>query len=321
MTERYARQTMLVEIGKAGQAKLAAARVLVVGAGGLGSTVIQGLAGAGVGNLAIVDHDVVEESNLHRQPLFSMAAIGNNKAECAAKWVRAYNPAVAVSAHRFRLDPANAPALLAGVDLVVDAADAIAVTYTLSDLCKARAMPMISASVIGMSGYAGGFCGGGADYRAVFPDLPQQGQTCASAGVLGPAVAVLGAIQAQMVLAVLLGLEPSPLGRMVTVDMKTWRFGGFSFASAKAPSDPVFAFIAASQLCRSDVVIELRSREEAPEPATADALRLPPDQLANWQPPANGRVVLCCRSGLRAWRGAKLLAKRGANNLVLLANG
>ena len=230
MNDRYARQTVLPEIGAAGQAKLAAASVLVVGAGGLGCPVLQYLAGAGVGRLTIVDHDTIEETNLHRQVLYRMADIGRSKAEVAAEVLRGFNPEIAVTVVVERLTPQNAPALVAAADLVVDAADSFAVSYILSDICFAAAKPLISASVIGTTGYAGAFCGGGPSYRAVFPDVSVDGGTCASVGVLGTAVAVLGSLQAHLALHLLLGLEPGALGRVVTFDARRLAFGGFGFA-------------------------------------------------------------------------------------------
>ena len=199
---------------------------------------------------------------------------------------------------------------------MVDAADSFAVTYTLSDLCIAAGKPLISASVIGRAGYVGGFCGPAPSYRAVFPDLPRQAASCTSAGVLGPAVAALGAMQAQMALSVPIGLEPSPLGRMVTLDMANWQCGGFAFAGAEEM--PGFSFVAASQITSLDTVIDLRPKGSVW--ALPTALVLAPEALDNWRIPA-GRVVLCCASGLRAWRGAKVLTSRGAKELALLADG
>lgn len=316
---RYARQEILPEVGLAGQARLAAARVLVVGAGGLGATLIPALAGAGVGHLRIADPDRVEESNLHRQTLFRMADIGQPKADCAARAVLALNPDVRAEAVRARFDPDTAEALLAGVDLALDAADSHAASYTLSDACAARGLPMVSASVLGLAGHVGGFCGGGPSYRALFPDLPQSGATCATAGVLGPVVASLGAVQAQMALAVLLGLKPSPLGQLLRIDLRDWRLSQFRFDAAPEPQRR-FPFIGAAGVTAADQVVELRDEAEAPTPAIPGARRILPEALPGWQP-APGRVVLCCRSGLRAWRAAEALAARGFTDLALLAAG
>src|SRR6185437_15986105 len=208
MTDRYTRQSILPEVGAAGQARLRAARVLVIGAGGLGSAVLQYLAVAGVGRLIIVDHDRVEESNLHRQPIYRMGDIGALKAQAARQALVAANPEVGVEAVCERLTPSNAARLIAEADLVVDAADSFAVTYVVNDVCLRVGKPLISASVLGLSGYVGAFCGGAPSYRAVFPDMPRQAGSCATAGVLGTAVGVMGTLQAHMVLSSVLDLKP-----------------------------------------------------------------------------------------------------------------
>ncbi len=313
---RYTRQIQLPEVGPSGQAKLAHARVLVVGAGGLGCTVIPALAAAGIGQLTLIDPDLIELTNLHRQTLYTMADIGTPKATTAARRVEMLNPDCRPTPLVARLDPANAPSLIAAADVIVDAADSFAVTYTLSDLCLAAGKPLISASIIGQSGYAGGFCGTAPSYRAVFPDLPAQAASCATAGVLGPVVAAVGAVQAQMILAQLLGLEPSPMGRVVTLDLASWRLGGFSFAGAL--ESPGFGFVAAAQITPDDTVIDLRPAGSV-QPLTG-AQTVAPADLEMWPIPP-GRVVLCCAAGLRAWRGAQVLAARGAASLALLADG
>src|SRR5262249_50765514 len=195
------------------------------------------------GRLIVVDHDRVEESNLHRQPLYGMADIGKLKAPAACAIVQRFNPGIEVEAVPERLTPQNAPRLVASADLVVDAADSFAVTYMLSDACLAAVKPLVSASVIGMTGYAGAFCGGAPSYRAVFPDVSVDGGTCASVGVLGTAVAILGSLQAHLALHVLLELEPTVLGRVVTFDAKRLAFGGFAFTGSPEP-DRYVPFIA-----------------------------------------------------------------------------
>jgi sulfur-carrier protein adenylyltransferase/sulfurtransferase len=290
VSERYARQTVLPEVGAAGQARLAAASVVVVGAGGLGCPVLQYLAGAGVGRLTIVDHDRIEETNLHRQPLYTMADIGTLKAEAAATALRRFNPGIAVDTLAERLTPQNAAALVAGADLVVDAADSFAVTYVLSDACLAAAKPLVSASVIGMTGYVGVFCGGGPSYRAVFPDVAVDGGTCATVGVLGTAVATLGSLQAHLALHLLLGLEPSALGRVITFDARRLGFGGFGFAGSPEPEQFV-PFIAPASVTADDLVVDLRSLEEAPQSPFAGARRLDVDHVATLlaEPTPQGR--------------------------------
>jgi sulfur-carrier protein adenylyltransferase/sulfurtransferase len=322
MSERYARQMVLSEVGAAGQAKLAAASVLVVGAGGLGCPVLQYLAGAGVGRLTIVDHDKVEETNLHRQPLYAMADIGKPKAMAAAAALGRYNPAIEAAAIVERLTPQNAPALVAEADLVIDAADSFAVSYILSDACLAAAKPLISASVIGMTGYVGAFCGGAPSYRAVFPDVSVDGGTCASVGVLGTAVAVLGSLQAHLALHLLLGLEPTVLGRVVSFDARRLAFGGFGFAGTPEPERFV-PFIAPASVTADDVVVDLRSLDEAPQSPFAGARRLDVDSIVTLaaEPSSSRRIVLCCRSGQRALAAADRLREKGLVDLALVALG
>ncbi len=319
MTGRYMRQTVLPEVGPEGQAKLARASVLVVGAGGLGCPVVHYLAGAGVGRLTIFDHDVVEEPNLHRQPLYAMADIGKPKAEVAGERLRAFNPEIAVEAIVERLTPQNAGRLVTEADVIVDAADSFAVTYMLSDACYTAAKPLVSASVLGLTGYAGAFCGGGPSYRAVFPDVSIDGGTCATVGVLGTAVAVLGSLQAHLALHLLLGLEPSVLGRVITVDARMLAFGGFAFAGAPEP-ERALPFIAPEQVAPGDVVVDLRGLDEAPVSPFAGARRLDVDTIDRLEG-TDARIVLACRSGQRSLMAADRLRQRGFTNVALVALG
>ncbi len=319
--DRYARQTILGEVGPAGQAKLAAASVLVVGAGGLGCPVLQYLVGAGVGRIMVVDHDTVEATNLHRQPLYRMSDIGRPKVEAARDALLGFNPEVRLDTVVERLTPQNVGRLVADADIVVDSADSFAVTYMLSDACQAVDRPLVSASVIGMTGYAGAFCGSGPSYRAVFPEVSVDGGTCDTVGVLGTAVAVLGGLQAHLALHLLLGLEPSVLGRVVTFDAKRLAFGGFGFAGSPEP-DAVVPFIAPDAVTKDDLVVDLRGLEEAPVSPFPGARRLVVDtveELVAEQPA--GRIVLACRSGQRALMAADRLRERGLSNLALVALG
>ncbi|MEO1948517.1 HesA/MoeB/ThiF family protein [Thioclava sp.] len=314
---RYARQMILPEIGAAGQATLAAAHVVVIGAGGLGCPVLQYLAGAGVGRLTIFDPDTVEESNLHRQPLYRMADLGRPKAEAARDALRALNPQIAVEAHVEAVGPRRAETIATEADLVIDAADSFAVSYILSDACLRAQTPLISASVLGQTGYVGGFCAWAPSLRAVFPDLPASGASCATAGVLGPVVGVIGALQAQIALRVLLGADPPALGRMLTADLAELRFGAFSFLGTPEPERPL-PFVSVEMLSEGDLVVDLRGEDEAPKPICAAAVRLSGSELAALEPASGQRVVLCCASGLRAWQAARNLQIRCAGAEVEL---
>lgn len=313
---RYERQIVLPEVGAEGQERLRAAHVLVVGAGGLAVPVLQYLAGAGVGCLTLVDGDHVEEGNLHRQPLYRMADLGAPKVHAAAAALRALNPEVEIRPMVAWLDPESAPALVDAAELVLDCADTFAASLTLSDACRAAGKPLVTASALGLQGYVAGVCGGAPSLRAIFPDLPGSAPTCSSAGILGPVVAMMGTMQAQMALSVLLDLSPSPLGQMLVWDAARWRMVDFRFDDAPEPAAPL-PFIAASAIRPGDLVIDLRS--EAPKPFRADALHMSSDALPDLGvAPGTERVVLACRTGLRAHNCAVALRARWQGDIALL---
>ncbi len=319
---RYARQICLPEVGNAGQAAIQAAHVLVVGVGGLGAPALQYLVAAGVGRLTLVDDDVVSLSNLHRQTLFREADVGKAKAFVAAQTLRALNNDCVIEAIEIALDPSNAMTFIEQSTLVLDCADSFATTYILSDRCKALGVPLISASVLGLAGYVGGFCHTAPSLRAVFPDLPDRAATCATAGVMGPVVGMIGAAQAQMALAYMVGQTPSPLGQIIRFDMQNFRSSGFRFDTAPDPAADL-TFIAVSEVTGCDFVIELRDAKEAVTPVTVDARRLTVAQFADQRltPAANQRAVFACRSGLRAWQAATHLRSYWDGDITLIAMG
>ncbi|GAA6160543.1 hypothetical protein NBRC116589_27170 [Ruegeria sp. HU-ET01832] len=315
---RYARQTILPEVGAEGQARLSAAHVLVVGAGGLAAPVLPLLAGAGVGRITVMDGDTVDLSNLHRQTLFTQADCGRPKADVAAERCRSLNSEIDVGALKQALTNLNAPNMVAQADVILDCADSYAASYILSDTCLAQGKPLISASVLGLSGYVGGFCGGAPSLRAVFPDAPDSGASCATAGVLGPVVGTIGAMQAQMALNLILGISPSPLGQMVQYDARTLRTSTFRFDNAPEPNS-CFRFVSASQLSTKDQIVELRDEAEAAIPAHPNAQRVSPENLRVIDPKQGKRLALCCATGLRAWRAAEQIQPDWPGEIVLVA--
>jgi molybdopterin/thiamine biosynthesis adenylyltransferase len=315
---RYERQQILPEVGAVGQGRLRAARVLVVGAGGLSATVLPLLAAAGVGRITLVDGDRVEPSNLHRQTLFTEDDFGRPKADAAAERCRKLNREVTIVPWRRALTPENAEDLIKPSDLVLDCADSYAVSYTLSDICASHRVPLISASVLGVSGYVGGFCGTAPSLRAVFPSAPESAASCATAGVMGPVVAMLGAAQAQMAMAVILALEPSPLGQVLSFDMRTYRTSGFRFDGAEEPQ-AFFPFVARCELSAADEIVDLRPEEETSDLIHRAARRIAPDALTDTLEPGDRRLVLACASGLRAWRAAETLQHIWPGEIVLVA--
>jgi len=325
--DRYERQMMLPEIGEIGQRRLGDARVLVIGAGGLGAPVLQYLAGAGIGHITIVDPDKIERSNLHRQPLFGETNLGQPKAETARSILLNLNKDISITAHVVALDPDNVADLTRNMDVVLDCADSFAVTYTLSDHCFDMNIPMISASVLSANGYVGGFCGGAPSVRAVFPDLPSSLESCATAGVMGPVVGLLGALQAQMCMTYLLAIEPSPLsplGKLVSVDALKFSFGGFRFDNAPEPNEACYRFISSDAITAEDFVIELRGDDEAAQPIIPGAKRILITDFETVRPQPHAgapRAVLVCHSGLRAWHAAHNLRSWWDGPVALVAAG
>ena len=320
--ERYQRQVQLERVGETGQRKLAQARVLVVGAGGLSATLLPILAASGVGSIKIYDADVIELSNLHRQILFRMPDIGHYKAMTAQLHLQALNPDIRIEAYAESINKKNASEALQDVDVVVDAADRFQVTYLLSDICHQRQIPLVSASVLEEHGYVGAFCGQSApSYRAIFPELPKHMQSCQSAGVLASTVATLASLQAHMVLNIILEQIPSALGQMLNLDLATWHMQSFRFDHAPEPEDQ-WLWLELDEINNEDYVIELRNDIEQPLPVyptvqrhTLDALKNHPLQLRFDQ-----RIVCICQSGVRAQQARLLLKQQGYTQVAICSS-
>ncbi|MCY1670549.1 HesA/MoeB/ThiF family protein [Novosphingobium sp. SL115] len=206
---RFARHIVLPEVGAVGQAKLAAAHVVLVGMGGVGSPALQYLAGAGVGKLTLIDDDVVEASNLQRQTIYTEADIGTPKAEAAAAWVARFDPLLEVDAHVIRIGQDNAAALIAGADLVLDGCDNFATRLAVSDAAVQTGVAVVSVALGRFQGQVANFAGhrpGHACYRCFVGDAfdAEDCDTCADQGVLGAMVGTMGAFGAMAALRVLL---------------------------------------------------------------------------------------------------------------------
>ncbi|NNE30561.1 MAG: hypothetical protein HKN16_13055 [Saprospiraceae bacterium] len=206
---RYSRQTILKEFGQEGQEKLAASKVLVIGAGGLGGPVLSYLAGAGVGGLGVIDGDEVEISNLHRQVHFRMEDIGKNKARVSKNFLLALNPDIEVKAYPEHLMSANALEIFQEYDIAVDCSDNFPTRYLVNDACVLSNKPMVYGAINQFEGQVSVFnFDGGPNYRDLFPEPPKPGMvpSCAEAGVLGVLPGIIGSMQANEVIKMITGI-------------------------------------------------------------------------------------------------------------------
>lgn len=227
--ERYGRHLLADGFGEAGQRRLLAGAVLVVGAGGLGSAVLATLAAAGVGRLGIVEFDTVSLSNLQRQLLYTTADLGRPKIEAAAERLAALNPAVRIDRHPVRLDDGNAAGLVEGFDLAVDCTDNFEARYALDRACAARGVPMVYGSAQGAGGQVSVFHAGGAGgYADLYPERPPEATPGRPVGVLAPLPGIVGSLQAMEAVKLLTGFGEPLVGRLLTIDARTMEFSLFN---------------------------------------------------------------------------------------------
>lgn len=232
--ERYARHIVLREVGGPGQARLQQARVLVIGAGGLGSPALLYLAGAGVGTLGVVDDDLVSLSNLQRQVIHATEDVGMQKTASAASAIAKLNPHVKVETHAKRIDASNALTLISAYDIVLDGSDNFATRYLVSDACYLAKRPLITsalgtfdATLTTIRAHENNTKGGpNPTYRCLFPEPPPDGSlpTCSQAGILGALAGVAGSLAALEVIRAIVGFGESLVGRLLMIDARSMRF-------------------------------------------------------------------------------------------------
>ncbi|PRZ17695.1 molybdopterin-synthase adenylyltransferase MoeB [Nesterenkonia sandarakina] len=234
--ERFQRHFSLDGFGIEAQAKLLNSRVVVVGAGGLGAPILTYLAAAGVGTIDVIDHDVVDRSNLHRQVIHSEASIGEPKTASAAAVMRGLHPEIVINEHREPITAANALELIDGADIVVDGSDNFTTRYVVADACEIADKPMVSGSILRFAGQVSLFWASrGPTYRDLYPEAPDAGEvpTCAQAGVLGVLPGVIGSIMATETIKFLTGIGETLLGRVLIYDAL-----GASFREISLHPDP-----------------------------------------------------------------------------------
>ena len=351
---RYARHLSLPEVGAAGQARLKASSVLLVGAGGLGSPAALYLAAAGVGRLGIIDGDAVDASNLQRQILHGESDLGRRKTDSAKDRLREINPLVTVETFDERLTGKNAERILCRYDLVLNGADNFTTRYLVSDACVLLGKPHVHGAVYRFDGEATLFPPGGPCYRCLHPSPPALGESpsCAEAGVLGVLPGIIGTIQAAEALKWLLGIGASLAGRLLLLDALSMRFREIRIArrpdcSSCGDSPTIHALADLPDGCLSEgttnkmneiTAVQLKARMDAGDEFLLIDVREPDEwaighiegaelvplatiaaRSVDWDPDVD--IVLMCRSGKRSGDALAFLAQRGFTRLTNLAGG
>lgn len=354
--KRYNRHLLLPDVGVAGQLRLKKARVLVVGAGGLGSPALQYLAAAGIGHLGIVDFDKVEESNLQRQTLFTTDDIGKLKVHCAADRLAKMNPEIEITVYDERLTTKNALTIFRDYEVILDGTDNFATRYLINDACVLLNKPLVYGALFRFSGQVSVFnLGGmGPTYRCLFPDppSPESAPDCATAGVLGVLPGIIGTLQATEVIKIILQLGESLSGKLLTVDTLTMEFMTLAFERNEQrwhsfPSDtkkfetmnyesfcngpkPVSGdsvsgedFLSLVSNNNDCLILDVRELHEDPELEFQQTLRIPmhelPSRVSELGNPST--IVVVCQQGSRSKTAIKVLNSLSVRCRLLSLDG
>ncbi|SOC56525.1 ThiF family adenylyltransferase [Ornithinimicrobium cerasi] len=342
---RYSRHLLVPGMGIVAQRRLLAARVAVVGAGGLGSPILAYLAAAGVGHLTVIDDDVVDATNLQRQVMHATADLGRPKVESAAEFVRGLNPDVGVTTRQVRIVPGNAQELLAGHDLVLDGADNFPARYAVSDACVALGLPVVWAAVLRFDAQLSTFVPGGSEavsLRDLFPvpPRPEDVPSCAEAGVLGALVGQVGSIMAAEAVKLICGFGEPLVGRVLLVDALSQRTREVPLRPAGAVvelpvHEAVRELVPLEEVSAEDVrglagagthvLLDVREPGEHALGTVPDALTVPVGEVLSWEELDShlpeGPVVVYCKAGPRARRAAAHLVRLGHPDVRVMTGG
>ncbi len=340
---RYGKQIILPEVGAAGQEKLKAAKVLVVGAGGLGCPVLQYLVAAGVGEIGIADGDTVDISNLQRQVLYSEQEIGQQKVVVAERKLSALNPNVKIKTYSFFIDSHNALDVIGVYDIVVDGSDNFATRYLLNDACVMLDKPMVSGAIYKFEGQVSVFnYWGGPTYRCIFPEPPgtDESPNCSEIGVIAALPGIIGTIQASEVIKMITGVGEVLSGRLLVIDTLSMDTHIFHFKLNEA-NKKIEHLSEAAEQCglpaasvtyaelqemisnNTDMqLVDVREKEEH-EAGNIGGINIPlsaADLGYQLLDPEN-TVVVYCASGIRSSKFANMLVQKGFKKVVSLKNG
>jgi adenylyltransferase/sulfurtransferase len=346
--ERYNRQLILPQFGEQGQQKLLKAKVLVVGAGGLGCPVLQYLTAAGVGEIGIIDDDIISLSNLHRQILYNTDSINEYKAEVAADKLTRLNPSVTFHVFTDRLTNQNAINLITSFDIVVDGTDNFAARYIINDACVLLQKPFVSAAISRFEGQIAVFngptsSGFSTNYRDLFPTAPSHALNCEEAGVLGVLPGIFGTLQTNEVIKLITGIGHPLIDRLLTFNALTNSFYELDIS----PSEEGRKLIPASieeflnldyeTLCSSSpknnanitidqlkdlqkkeevTILDVREMHEQPS-IEEEHTRIPLRFLKNQPPDASHTIVAVCQTGVRSVEAVKILQEMFSSTIKI----
>ena len=348
---RYSRHLSLREVGIEGQQKLKAAKVLIVGAGGLGSPAALYLAASGVGTLGVIDNDKVDVSNLQRQVLYDTQSVGSLKADSAKQRLLALNPEIELVAHAVELRAANVRDIFERYDIVLDGTDRFTTRYLSNDACVILGKPLVSAAIHRFEGQAMTYVPDRAPcYRCLFPEPPADGAVpnCAEAGVLGVLPGVMGTIQATEAIKLIIGVGEPLLGRFLTYDALAMRFEEFRFSRRRdcavcGDQPTIREPVDLMELCSAEVmdqvrrltpsqlwpmlpqvaIIDVREPQEFSVSRLPGAVNIPVGQLQQRvaEIPAHLLTVFICRSGGRSLTASAIATRAGRTNAAHLEGG
>ncbi len=328
--ERFQRQTILPGVGTTGQQKLKSSSVLVVGAGGLGCAVLPYLVSAGVGRIGIVDGDRVEESNLHRQVLYQENSIGSLKVESAQQALQRMNSTTKIEIVPEFLSEENVDNLIESYDLIIDATDTIEVRYTLDEACNRMKKPMIYGSIFRFQGQVSVFnYNGGPSYLSLFPREDKVVLNCAEAGVLGTTVGIIGMLQANEALKIILGIGEVLSGKILVYNMLTNDQQIFQLADEPIEASVKTAFAKVDlvepelALAQDGLLLDVREAGEQPEITSSICHKIPFSELASrlGELDKSVQITLFCQAGGRAIQAGRLLQKAGFTKIKAVRGG
>lgn len=340
-TARYNRQIILPEIGEEGQDKLSKAKVLVIGAGGLGASILPYLAAAGIGEIGIVDDDVIEISNLHRQVIYKSSAVGKYKAEEAKLMIAELNPLVKVNAVTEKLSGKNAISLFENYDIIVDATDNIAVKYLINDACLITNKPMVYGSIFRFQGQVSVFnYQSGPTYRCLYPDENTQSASCEDAGVIGITVGIIGMLQANEVIKMILEIGEVLNGKILVYNILNNDQQKYDFdkSDVQLMNKEIFDkkykeenqieevnFDSVLDEINNDEVLflDVRNSDESPKINLKNQIQIPLMNLENQIEKLDKKqiIYIFCQSGIRSKIAVELLEKHQFKNIKSIAGG